>query len=132
MTQPKITTEWHDEAHTIIHSCLYGQMTWPVFNQGIDEAFALAQSVTHDVYLVTHFQDGYAAARGNAFPHIGRFFRTSPANLKQQVMVGTNLLDRILLNTYITINGSKIDLRPDYTDTLPEAIQLIEQLKQQA
>jgi hypothetical protein len=126
---PRIVSTWHDDAHTIIHSTMEGNMTWPIFRQGYEEALAMARSVGHDVYLITDIQPTYVVARGNAFLHVRRFYTSYPPNLHKQIIVNVNAFERAILSAFTRIYPG-IENRPSYANTLDEALAMIATMKE--
>jgi hypothetical protein len=81
---------------------------WKVYDDAVDESYALARSVNHPVYVI-HNAGRVNMPKGSAFPHIQRGVRLTPPNVVYAVPIVENMLARtILLIILKPLLGNKI------------------------
>lgn len=82
-----LTVNWDNEAKTVILITMISPLAnWQEFDNAVDEAVALAASVTHPLGVISH-AGSIPMPRGVPLPHILRAFRIMPPNIKYVVGV---------------------------------------------
>lgn len=120
----QITNTWADPQMTTLRSHMQGQITWELYNEAVDEIAAMLKGFDHPVYLITTSSEDYAAAKGNAFPHIKRFYLSLPSCVKLHIMVGMNPFERLVWSMYLRLN-KEIRLIPRFAADFNEAQAMI-------
>jgi len=118
---------WEDEAQTIV--CARFDVEWSIeeYHQSIDDIYALVTSVAHHVSLISDFTLSHAPPRQLllANRHIES---RRPSNSDVTVIVGANSFIQVLIEI-----GQKLHLKNFNiysVKTMPEAYQIIKQLRQ--
>lgn len=120
----QIINEWANADQTILRSHMEGAVTWDMYNAALDEILVMLKTVVHPVYFVQTQGANYIPPKGNAFPHIKRFYLALPANVRLHVIEGERTLDKMVLMMYLRLH-KEIWLVPKFVNSYAEALKII-------
>ncbi len=90
-----ITAEWDDAEKTIILITISEPITWPMFHEGVEQAMALARTVSHRVDIISN-PGSTPMPPGPAIPHLRTAFAAFPPNMVMNVAIITNSFARVM------------------------------------
>lgn len=120
----QIVNEWANTEQTILRSHMEGAVTWDMYNASLDEILVMLKGVSHPVYFVQTQGKDYIPPKGNAFPHIKRFYLSLPANVRLHIIEGERTLDKMVLMMYLRLH-KEIWLVPKFVASYEEALKII-------
>lgn len=120
----QFVNEWANADQTILRSHMEGAVTWDMYNAALDEILVMLKGVAHPVYLVQTQGKDYNPPKGNAFPHLKRFYLSLPANVRLHIIEGERTLDKLVLLMYLRLH-KEIWLVPKFVASYEEALQII-------
>src|SRR5689334_1377736 len=116
-----INVRWDDEAKTIVRLDFVSPVTWEVFQDAIDRAARLAESVDYRVDVLS-IPGEVPMPPGSPVPQVQRAFKTLPRNVNLVVMLTSNAFANTIVST---IAGMYIGKRYKAATSLDEAYRLI-------
>jgi hypothetical protein len=123
-----VAVEWHNAEKTILLVTITPPMTWDMYDAGVDEALAQADSVGHRVDIVLN-PGSTPLPSGSALPHFKRAAERLPPNVELLVSIITNLIAR----TMSTLAGQiYLGHRFKYAGSVEQALEIIHKLRAEA
>jgi hypothetical protein len=112
---------WENTAQTVLRFEFQGTWTWEEYNEAIDDACELINSVEHNVQII--FIQTKFTPNGSPIPHIQRTTRLIPRNVSKLIMVGGPIFLRSLYEVMVKVN-SRLSNQIVFVNTVDEAYQL--------
>lgn len=100
----RISTGWSDTDRTILHAFVSGKITWDMFDDVIDQAFAMSRDARGRVDLIIDVTPARPPAEGDAYPHLKRLYTERPENVKLHVLVGARQWGGLLFHSLLRID----------------------------
>ncbi|HEX2907882.1 MAG TPA: hypothetical protein VHO69_13520 [Phototrophicaceae bacterium] len=122
--------QWGNEDQTIVLLDYHGSLTWQQYDEGVDQTYALINTVKHPVDIISSMQPNVRLPPGDAISHVRFAFDKRPANLRKCFLVGRDMFGEVIVRTLINVKGIQETYIP--VRTLEAAQALITKLNQEA
>jgi hypothetical protein len=116
-----IDVRWDDEAKTIVRLDFIAPVSWDMFQDAIDRAAKLAESVNYRVDVLS-IPGEVPMPPGSPVPQVQRAFKKLPRNVGFVVMLTSNAFARTIVST---VGGMYIGKRFKAAESIDEAYRLI-------
>ncbi|MEO8613187.1 MAG: hypothetical protein ABI690_35175 [Chloroflexota bacterium] len=117
-----INVRWDDEAKTIVRLDFIAPVSWETFQDAMDRAAKLAESVNYRVDVLS-IPGVVPMPPGSPVPQVQRAFKKLPRNVGVVVMLTSNAFARTIVST---VGGMYIGKRYKAVETIDEAYRLID------
>jgi hypothetical protein len=117
-----IDVRWDDEAKTIVRLDFVSPVSWEVFQDAMDRAAKLAESVDYRVDVLS-IPGEVPMPPGSPVPQVQRAFKKLPRNVGLVIMLTSNAFARTIVST---VGSMYIGKRYKAAENFDEAYRLID------